>query len=124
LSETGPSRWLRRPVKKIIVQQNITPHTLTGFDACARSLHNHCTVLQWQVTDRFKLVFSPISPRFHYLHACAAVQQTGSNLFSFSYVDLLHDNQYSVSWPSGSSSAVLQQFIASFLRKRGRAGKD
>jgi hypothetical protein len=46
--------------------------------------------------DQFRtgFVFSPISPcfhylRFHYLHARAAVQQTGSNLFSCSYVDLL-----------------------------------
>jgi hypothetical protein len=72
----------------------------TGFYARARSLHSHRTVLQWQVTkqharccpDRFKLIFSPISPCFHYLHARAAVQQTGSNLFSCSYVDLLHHN--------------------------------
>jgi hypothetical protein len=39
-------------------------------------------------TDRFKLVFSPISPCFHYFHARAAVQQTGLNLFSCSYADL------------------------------------
>jgi hypothetical protein len=36
----------------------------------------------------FKLVFSPISPCFHFLHARADVQQTGLNLFSCSYVDL------------------------------------
>jgi hypothetical protein len=48
---------------------------------------------------------------FHYLHARAAVQQTGSNLFSFSYVDLLHHNQYSVSWPSGSPSPVYCKFF-------------
>jgi hypothetical protein len=37
-------------------------------------------------------VFSPISPCFHYLHARAAVLQTGSNLFSCSFVELLHHN--------------------------------
>jgi hypothetical protein len=100
----------------------------TRFDARARWLRSHRTVLHWQVTklharvavltglnlflvqfhhafimchqtacarcctNRFKLVFCPISPCFHYLHARAAVQQTGSNLFSCSYVDLLHHN--------------------------------
>jgi hypothetical protein len=57
------------PDKSEQVQQNITPDTSTGFDACARararSLHNHRTVLQWQVTK---------------LHARAAVL-TGLNLF-------------------------------------------
>jgi hypothetical protein len=55
----------------------------------------HCTTVAGHQTacarccpDRFKLVFSPISPFFYYLSARAAVQQTGSNLFSCSYVDL------------------------------------
>jgi hypothetical protein len=55
----------------------------------------HCTTVAGHQTacarccpDRFKLVFSPISPCFHFLHARAAVQQTGSNMFSCSYVDL------------------------------------
>jgi hypothetical protein len=55
----------------------------------------HCTTVAGHQTacarccpDRFKLIFSPISPCFHYLHARAAVQETGSNLFSCSYVDL------------------------------------
>jgi hypothetical protein len=70
---------------------------LTGFIARARSLRTHRSVLQWQVTKLHaraavltgKLVFSPISPCFQYLHARAAVQQTGSNLFSCSYSDLI-----------------------------------
>jgi hypothetical protein len=53
------------PDKSEQVQQNITPDTLTGYGACALSLHNHRTVLQWQVTK---------------LNARAAVL-TGLNLF-------------------------------------------
>jgi hypothetical protein len=116
--QTSPNRFSR------ILHRTLRPDLMR---ALARALHNHRTLLVAGhqtacarcCPDRFKLVFSPISPCFHYLHARAAVQQTGLNLFSFSYVDLLHHNQYSVSWPSGSSSAVLQQFIASFLRRRG-----
>jgi hypothetical protein len=94
------------PDKSEQVQQNITPDTSTGFDACARSLARslapqspHCTTVAGHQTacarccpDGFKLVFSPISLCFHYLHERAAVQQKGSNLFSCSYVDLLHHN--------------------------------
>jgi hypothetical protein len=76
----------------------------TAFDALARSLARslamqslHCaTVASHQTAcarccpDRLKLVFSPISPCFHYLHARAAVLQTGLNLFSCSYEDIIN----------------------------------
>jgi hypothetical protein len=69
----------------------------TEFDARARSAVTalyysgrspNCMRALLHCPDRFKLVFSPISPFFYYLSARAAVQQTGSNLFSCSYVDL------------------------------------
>jgi hypothetical protein len=74
------------------------PGCSINFDRiwCGRSLapqSPHCTTVAGHQTacarccpERFKLIFSPISPCFHYLHARAAVQQTGSNLFSCSVV--------------------------------------
>jgi hypothetical protein len=93
-----PCSLARQPCPAVRpISTGFDARVLTGLNLLLVQLHHafimcHQTACARCCTDRFKLVFCPISPCFHYLHARAAVQQTGSNLFSCSYVDLLHLN--------------------------------
>jgi hypothetical protein len=83
----------------------------TGFDALARSavtalyysgrspnlFFSNFTMLSLCVTKLHERAaaltgLNLFLVQFHYLHAHTADQQTGSNLFSCSYVELLHHN--------------------------------
>jgi hypothetical protein len=91
--QTSPNRFSR------ILHRTLRPDLMRALARSLAPQSPHCTTVAGHQTacarccpDGFKLVFSPISLCFHYLHERAAVQQKGSNLFSCSYVDLLHHN--------------------------------